>query len=155
MVVKLPENIKESNDIQVKEINMVEISSVYTGKKHCEAKHQPSQAILQTDAPKDNQGLGETFSPTDLVATALGTCILTTVAIFAEKENISIVGATSKTEKVMTPPPRRIASLKTVINFPKSIPEHFQKQIPEIASNCPVKKSLHPDVQIPIEINFV
>lgn len=134
---------------------MVKISSKYTGQKHCEANHGPSNSTLQTDAPKDNQGLGETFSPTDLVATALGTCILTTVAIHAEKENISIVGATSSTEKVMTPPPRRIGSLKTVVQFPKSIPEDFQKRIPEIAANCPVKKSLHPDVDAAIEILFV
>ncbi|MFN3696745.1 MAG: OsmC family protein [Pseudobdellovibrio sp.] len=134
---------------------MVEINSIYTGRKHCEAKHQPSQAILQTDAPKDNFGLGETFSPTDLLATALGTCILTTVAIFAEKEDILIVGATAKTEKVMTPPPRMIASLKTILCFPSSIPEHFKKQIPEIANNCPVKKSIHPDISIPIEIIFI
>lgn len=134
---------------------MVNISSIYTGQKHCEATHGPSEAKLQTDAPKDNNGLGQTFSPTDLLATAVGTCILTTVAIFAEKENISIVGATSYTEKVMTPPPRRVASLKTICKFPNSIPEEFKKRIPEIAEQCPVKKSLHPDVQVPVEILFV
>lgn len=134
---------------------MVNISSIYTGQKHCEATHGPSEAKLQTDAPKDNNGLGQTFSPTDLLATAVGTCILTTVAIFAEKENISIIGATSYTEKVMTPPPRRVASLKTICKFPNSIPEEFKKRIPEIAEQCPVKKSLHPDVQVPVEILFV
>lgn len=134
---------------------MVNISSKYTGQKHCEVTHGPSNSQIQTDAPKDNNGLGEAFSPTDLVATALGTCILTTVAIHAEKENISIVGATSYTEKVMTPPPRRIASLKTICKFPNTIPEDFKKRIPEIAEMCPVKKSLHPDVQAPVEILFV
>ena len=134
---------------------MVNISSIYTGQKHCEATHGPSNSTLHTDAPKDNNGLGETFSPTDLLATAVGTCILTTVAIYAEKENISIVGATSYTEKVMTPPPRRVASLKTICKFPNSIPEEFKKRIPEIAEMCPVKKSLHPDVQVPVEILFV
>ncbi|AZZ35637.1 osmotically inducible protein OsmC [Bdellovibrio sp. qaytius] len=134
---------------------MVNISSTYTGQKHCEATHGPSNSVIHTDAPKDNNGLGETFSPTDLVATAVGTCILTTVAIFAEKENISIVGATSYTEKVMTPPPRRIGSLKTVCKFPNTIPEEFKKRIPEIAEMCPVKKSLHPDVVVDVEILFV
>lgn len=134
---------------------MVNITSKYTGKKHCEAQHGPSGAILETDAPKDNQGLGETFSPTDLMATALGTCILTTVAIFAEKENVSIEGAEATTEKVMTPPPRKIASLKTVVKFPKSIPEEFKQKIPAIAETCPVKRSLHPDVQALVEILFV
>lgn len=136
-------------------MHMVNISSKYTGQKHCEVTHGPSNSQIQTDAPKDNNGLGEAFSPTDLVATALGTCILTTVAIHAEKENISIVGATSYTEKVMTPPPRRIASLKTICKFPNTIPEEFKKRIPEIAEMCPVKKSLHPDIQTPIEILFV
>ncbi len=134
---------------------MVNISSKYTGQKHCEVTHGPSNSQIQTDAPKDNNGLGQTFSPTDLVATALGTCILTTVAIFAEKENISIIGATSYTEKVMTTAPRRIASLKTICKFPNSIPEEFKARISEIAEMCPVKKSLHPDVQVPIEILFV
>lgn len=134
---------------------MVKISSKYTGQKHCEAMHGPSNSQIQTDAPKDNNGLGETFSPTDLVATALGTCILTTVAIHAEKENISIVGATSCTEKVMTPPPRRIASLNTICKFPNTISEEFKKRIPEIAEMCPVKNSLHPDIQVSIQILFV
>jgi putative redox protein len=134
---------------------MVTISSKYVGKKHCEATHGPSNSKLETDAPKDNQGLGETFSPTDLLATSVGTCILTTVAIFAEKENISITGAECTTEKVMTPPPRKVASLKTIVKFPKSIPDEFKKRIPEIANNCPVKKSLHPDVEVPVEIHFV
>lgn len=134
---------------------MVNISSKYTGKKHCKAQHGPSGATLETDAPKDNQGLGETFSPTDLMATALGTCIMTTVAIFAEKENIIIESAEAYTEKVMTPPPRRIASLKTVVKFSKSVPEDFKLKIPSIAENCPVKRSLHPEVEAPIEIVFV
>ena len=134
---------------------MVNINSKYTGQKHCEATHGPSGSTLQTDAPKDNQGLGATFSPTDLIATALGTCILTTVAIFAEKENISIVGAEASVEKVMTPPPRRISSLKTVVKFPKSIPAEFKEKIPALAASCPVKKSLHPDVDAALEILFV
>lgn len=134
---------------------MVTIKSHYTGHKHCEAQHEPSSAVLQTDAPKDNLGLGESFSPTDLVATALGTCILTTVAIFAEKEGINTIGATAKVEKVMSAAPRKIASLKTVCTFPHNIPQAFKDQILQIAENCPVKKSLHPDVQIPIEIIFI
>lgn len=134
---------------------MVKITSKYTGKKHCEALHEPSQSTIQTDAPKDNQGLGESFSPTDLVATALGTCILTTVAIFAEKENIDTQGAKVFVEKVMASDPRRIFSLKTVLHFPASVPLGFRDRIVEIAATCPVKKSLHPDIQIPIEINYI
>ncbi len=134
---------------------MVKIMSQYTGKKHCKAQHEPSGSFLETDAPKDNLGLGLTFSPTDLMATALGTCVMTTVAIFAEKENIMIDFAEASTEKVMSPPPRRIASLKTVVKFSKNIPEDFKMKIPQIAENCPVKKSLHPEVAAELEIQFI
>ncbi len=134
---------------------MVRITALYTGQKHCQAKHEPSTQKLETDAPKDNQGRGESFSPTDLVATALGTCILTTVAIFAERDGVDVTHSRMSVEKEMTPPPRRIASLKTVIEMPKSIPEEYRAKIKEYAENCPVKKSLHPDVQAPVEIRYV
>ena len=78
---------------------MVKIDATYQGQKHCLAVHEPSGSQLETDAPKDNQGLGEKFSPTDLVATALGTCILTTIAIVVERDNIDIKGATISVEK--------------------------------------------------------
>lgn len=134
---------------------MVKMTAVYTGHKHCQAHHEPSGSVLETDAPKDNQGRGEKFSPTDLVATALGTCALTTIAIFAEKEGVNITGARMTVEKEMTPPPRRIASLKTVLEMPKSIPEDYREKIRTYADNCPVKKSLHPDVHVSLEIRYV
>lgn len=134
---------------------MVKITADYTGQKHCQAKHEPSQSILETDAPKDNQGRGEKFSPTDLVATALGTCALTTIAIFSEKDGVNVTPSRASVEKEMTPPPRRIASLKTVLEMPNSIPEDYRSKITEYANNCPVKKSLHPDVQAMIEIRYV
>ncbi len=133
---------------------MVKMTAVYTGQKHCQAKHEQSQTTLETDAPKDNQGRGESFSPTDLIATALGTCILTTIAIFAEKDGIDVTGSRMSVEKEMTPPPRRIASLKTVIEMPKSVPEDYRAKITAYAENCPVKKSLHPEVQVPVEIRY-
>ena len=133
---------------------MVKITGTYTGQKHCQAEHEPSKSILQTDAPKDNQGRGESFSPTDLVATALGTCILTTIAIFAERDGVDVTNSRMLVEKEMTPPPRRIASLKTIIEMPKSIPDEYREKIQSYAENCPVKKSLHPDVQVPVEIRY-
>jgi uncharacterized OsmC-like protein len=134
---------------------MVKMKAIYTGEKHCQAEHEPSKSIIETDAPKDNQGRGEKFSPTDLVATALGTCILTTIAIFAERDGVDVKNSRMFVEKEMSANPRRIASLKTIIEMPKSVPEEYRDKVETIANSCPVKKSLHPDVLVPIEIRYV
>lgn len=133
---------------------MVKITATYLGQKHCQAIHEPSQTKLDTDAPKDNQGRGESFSPTDLVATALGTCIMTTIAIVAERDGVEILNSKMSVEKEMTAAPRKIASLKTVIELSKSIPEDYRSKIQQVAETCPVKKSLHPDVLVPLEIRY-
>lgn len=133
---------------------MVKIEAVYQGQLHCVATHEPSKSQIETDAPKDNQGLGEKFSPTDLVATALGTCILTTIAIVADRDKIDIKGSTIAVEKVMNDKPRRIASLKTVIHMPKSIPEDYRGKILHVAGACPVKKSLVSEIDAPVEIIY-
>jgi putative redox protein len=112
---------------------MVRIEMKYEGDLHCIAVHTPSTTQLSTDAPRDNQGKGESFSPTDLVATALGTCILTTV----EKEMTSTA-------------PRMIASLATVITMPGGFDELTQQKLERAAHTCPVHRSLHPDVNAPI-----
>ena len=134
---------------------MVKIQATYQGQKHCLAKHEPSGSTLETDAPKDNQGLGEKFSPTDLVGTALGTCILTTIAIVAERDGYDIKGATIEVEKHMNQTPRRIGVLKVLIKMPKSIPEDYRAKLKHVAESCPVKKSLHPDLEVPTEILYV
>lgn len=134
---------------------MVKISAIYMGEKHCTAKHEASNTLLETDAPKDNQGRGESFSPTDLVATALGTCMLTTMAIFAEREGLDIKNSRMHVEKVMGSNPRKIASLKTVLEMPTALTIEKRKWLEEIALNCPVKISLHPDIQIPIEFKYI
>lgn len=130
------------------------MTATYTGQKHCQAKHEPSQSNIETDAPKDNQGRGEKFSPTDLMGVALGTCILTTMAIIAEPDGIDLKDAKISVEKEMASNPRRIFSLKTVIDLPKSIPENYRAKLEQIANNCPVKKSLHPDLLVPVEIRY-
>ena len=135
---------------------MVKIQAIYQGQKHCQAIHEPSGSKLETDAPKDNQGLGEKFSPTDLVGTALGTCILTTMALVAERDGIDIKGSTVDVEKHMTTEgPRKIATLKVLLKLPKSVPEDYRKKLDHIAEVCPVKKSLHPELQTPTEIQYV
>ena len=133
---------------------MVKMTAIYKGEKHCTAKHEPSEALLETDAPKDNQGRGESFSPTDLVATALGTCILTTMAIVAERDGVDIKGAKMSVEKVMNANPRTIGSLKTVIEMPAAVSPEYRHKLELAANSCPVKKSLHPDVQIPVEFIY-
>ncbi|MGZ3690534.1 MAG: OsmC family protein [Pseudobdellovibrio sp.] len=133
---------------------MVRMSAIYTGEKHCTAKHEPSQSLLDTDAPKDNQGKGEAFSPTDLIATALGTCMLTTMAIQGEPQGIDLKRSRLSIEKEMASNPRRVASLKTVIEMPASVPLDKRKFLEDAALNCPVKASLHPSMQIPVEFRY-
>ena len=135
---------------------MVKISAIYRGQKHCEATHEPSGSKLETDAPKDNHGLGEKFSPTDLLATSLGTCILTTMAIVADRDGVDIKGSTVDVEKHMTMEgPRKIGQLKVVLKLPKSVPEDYRKKLGHVAEACPVKRSLHPELITPTEIQYV
>jgi len=134
---------------------MVSIQFEYQGDLHCKAVHGPSGTELSTDAPKDNQGRGESFSPTDLVATALGTCMLTVMGIMARTLNIEITGATATVEKEMTStPPRMIASLKVKIHVPQTLSSENQQKLERAAHTCPVHKSLHPDVQTSIEFTW-
>ncbi|QMV17906.1 OsmC family peroxiredoxin [Granulicella sp. 5B5] len=129
---------------------MVTIQMEYEGDLHCRAVHGPSGTALATDAPKDNQGRGESFSPTDLVATALGTCMLTTMAIMARTLNVEIAGAKATVEKEMTPAPRRIGSLATTVHMPTALDADTQLKLERAAHTCPVLRSLHPDVNAPI-----
>ena len=134
---------------------MVRIEMVYEGDLHCRAVHGPSGTALSTDAPKDNQGRGESFSPTDLVATALGTCILTTMGIQARPLGLNIDGATASVEKEMTAEgPRRIARLAVRVNVPHALGETDRLKLERAAHTCPVHRSLHPDVQAPIDFTW-
>ncbi len=131
---------------------MVSIQIEYEGDLHCKAVHGPSRAELSTDAPTDNQGRGESFSPTDLVATALGTCMLTVMGILARTLEIDIAGATATVAKEMSStPPRRIQTLTVKIRVPNAISSENREKLERAAHACPVHKSLHPDIQTPIE----
>lgn len=131
---------------------MVHVSSVYEGGLRCRATHGPSRAELVTDAPVDNHGRGAAFSPTDLLAAALGSCMLTVMGIVAERHGIDIAGATAETVKGMTSdPPRRIASLRTRIELPLPA-DHPQRTLLERAAHsCPVHESLRPDIDMAVE----
>jgi uncharacterized OsmC-like protein len=129
---------------------MVKIDIEYTGDLHCDATHGPSQSQLATDAPADNKGKGEAFSPTDLVATALGTCISTTMGIKAEQLGVDLRGMRVTVEKEMSQDgPRRIVALPSEVHIPLP-PNHPQREVLEqTALNCPVHKSLPAEIQRP------
>lgn len=134
---------------------MVEVNITYEGDLHCTATHGPSQASLMTDAPKDNQGKGEAFSPTDLVGTALGTCMLTIIGITGKRHNLDVVGATARVTKEMSAtPPRRIARLAVRIHLPREFGEEDRRRLEAAALTCPVHKSLHPDVDAPVTFSY-
>lgn len=131
---------------------MVEINVTYEGSLRCRAKHGPSGTELITDAPTDNMGKGEAFSPTDLVATALATCIATTMGIVAKRKGFELGTMKLHVEKHMsTDTPRRIAKLpvKIWVGLPADHPE--RPLLESAANGCPVHKSLHPDIELPIE----
>jgi len=130
---------------------MVSISIEYTGGLHCRAVHGPSKATIETDAPSDNMGKGEAFSPTDLVGAALATCILTTMAIVGERHGIDLRGATALVSKEMSDAPRRIGRLTTEVHIP--LPgNHPQRELLEkTALGCPVHRSLAAELERPTE----
>jgi putative redox protein len=131
---------------------MVRIQLEYQGELHCNATHEPSGKQLTTDAPKDNHGRGESFSPTDLVATALGSCMLTIMGIVANTHGIDISGATASVEKEMSSTaPRRIARLAVKIQVPRPVSPEDRKRLENGVHTCPVHKSLHPGIEIPVE----
>ncbi len=134
---------------------MVEINIAYQGELRCTAVHQPSGTQLQTDAPKDNHGKGESFSPTDLVATALGTCMLTVMGIAARTMQIDLLGTKVTVQKEMVANPvRRIGKLSVVIEVPLKLDEEQKQKLIKAAMTCPVHESLHPDVQKPIAFKW-
>lgn len=128
---------------------MVAISVDYLGDLRCKSVHLPSGAIVETDAPLDNHGKGELFSPTDLLAAAVGTCIATIMGIYAQGKGLDLKGMSLKIEKEMTKtPPRMISTLKIEIFFPIEIGELEKAKFERIVQTCPVSASLHPDIAL-------
>lgn len=134
---------------------MVQMDIVYGGDLHCVVTHAPSGRKVMTDAPVDNQGRGESFSPTDLVATALGTCILTTMGIVARRHELDLKGTTCQVRKEMTSSgPRRIERLSVTIRVPGHVSHDNRTRLTNAADACAVKRSLHPDVQAPVTFEW-
>jgi putative redox protein len=134
---------------------MVETNIAYEGKLHCSALHLQSGAKIATDAPKDNHGLGQSFSPTDLLATALGTCMMTIMGIVSSKQNIDLTGTTIRVLKEMTPqPPRRVAKLTVELAIPQHVPADKRPALENAAHTCPVRLSIHPNIEVPVTFKW-
>jgi putative redox protein len=130
--------------------NYVEITAESDGGMHTTLTHGPSSARLPTDAPKDNGGDGSSFSPTDLVASGLLACMLTTMAIVAGREGIPWGKSRGRVEKHMNAAPRRIGQLVVELWLPTGLTAAQRTRMQEVAETCPVHKSLHPDVAISV-----
>lgn len=128
---------------------MVNIDISYEGGFHCVATHGPSSEQIVTDAPADNKGRGEAFSPTDLFAVSLGVCSITTMDIKnPDPENINLAGTQVRVEKHMTTTqPRKLAVIKVFYSLSENIPEDKRAALEDIAKNCPVALSISSDVQ--------
>ncbi len=129
---------------------------IYNSDLRTTATHLQSGTIIETDAPTDNQGKGERFSPTDLIATSLATCMITTMGIKARTMNILLDGTTADVTKIMASDPRRISKIVVHIHFPKTLLlDDKEKSILEnTARTCPVERTLHPDCEREFSFNW-
>ncbi|MBN9485223.1 MAG: osmotically inducible protein OsmC [Bacteroidetes bacterium 43-93] len=122
---------------------------IYKGGLRTEATHLRSGTTIETDAPVDNQGKGERFSPTDLVSVALATCIVTTIGIASDTRDIDITGTECEVEKIMDSNPRKIGEIRIKLTFPKDkqYTDREKMLLENVANTCPVARSLHPDLK--------
>ena len=134
---------------------MATIKTIYLGELRNENEHLQSGNKVKTDAPTDNQGKGEFFSPTDLLATALGSCIMTIMGIKARENGIDLKGTTVNVTKIMASEPRRVAEVIVEFNFPEKDYSKVEKQLIEsVAGISPVPMSLHPNLLQTIKFNW-
>ena len=129
---------------------------IYKGTLRCEATHLQSGSVIETDAPTDNRGKGERFSPTDLLCVSLSTCIATTMGIKADDMKIDLSETTVEVTKHMLPDPRRVAKIEVKFNMPSTLQldEKDKTILERVGNNCPVMKSLHPDLEVIIMYNW-
>ena len=126
----------------------------YDGNLRTSAQHLDSGEVIYTDAPKDNHGLGESFSPTDLVCTSLASCMLTIMAIAVEKYGVNIKGTKAKVKKTMKSKPRMIAQIDIVLEFPQNYERKIKTILERSALNCPVHKSLSNEVKKNLKFSY-
>ena len=135
---------------------MTKMLTIYKGNLRNEVTHLQSGTKILTDAPLDNHGKGESFSPTDLLASSLGCCMLTIMGISAESYGFSLEGTTVETEKIMGTDPRRVVEIKIDFHFPEgsNFTPQQKRVIESAAKTCPVANSLHPDLKKTINFNW-
>jgi putative redox protein len=129
-------------------------SIIYTGKLRCSALHNQSGTTIETDAPTDNKGKGEKFSPTDLLCVSLATCMLTTIAIKADGLEVDITNSSADVTKHMLSDPRRVGKIEVAVKLPAIGNERDMKILENTGYNCPVVKSLHPDIELVINYKW-
>lgn len=129
-------------------------SIIYKGNLRCEAEHLQSKSTIETDAPTDNRGKGERFSPTDLLCVSLATCMLTTMGIKASDLNVDMTHAKADVTKHMASEPRRVAKIEVAVSLPSNIEEKERIILERTGNNCPVAKSVHPDIQLDLTYNW-
>lgn len=136
---------------------MTTATTKYLGKLRCSNLHLQSGTEILTDAPTDNQGMGSAYSPTDLCALSLTTCIITTMAIYAQGKDFQILHVEAETTKYMASDPRRIARIEAhiIIQLNPEADERVQDSLRRIVPICPVSRSLHPDVIKDVTITFI
>jgi putative redox protein len=132
----------------------VGITGKYLGQKKVELVHEPSGSVLITEAPRDNGGEGKSFSPTDLIAAGYGSCVLTTIAIVAERGGIDVTGMHMRVEKHMSQDPRRVGAIPLEVHLPTKLQEHERQKLERAGLGCPVAKSMHPDVDVTVRFLF-
>ena len=123
-------------------------SIIYTGNLRCQAEHIQSKTQIETDAPTDNHGKGERFSPTDMLCVSLATCMLTTMGIKAADMKVDITNAKAKVTKHMASDPRRVAKIEVEVFLPANGDEKERLILEKTGNNCPVAKSVHPDIEL-------
>ena len=128
---------------------------LYKNNLRTEAKHTASGQVIFTDAPIDNNGKGEAFSPTDLVATALASCMITIIAIAAEKNNIDVSKTSANVKKIMGVNPRTISDIVIEVKMSKDLAQKDRIRLEKAALACPVHKSLHPDMKKEITFTYI
>jgi putative redox protein len=134
---------------------MTKMKAVYHGDLNCQIIHEQSGAKIATTAPKDNGGNGDKFSPTDLFAASLASCMLTVMGLAAKKHQINIEGASAEIEKTMVVSPiRRIGKLSVILSLPANIPVDKREVLEAAAYNCPVHHSLHPEIEVSIKFVY-
>jgi len=129
-------------------------SIAYQGNLRCEAFHLQSSSKLETDAPTDNRGNGERFSPTDLLCVSLATCMLTTMGIKANDMNVDISRSRADVTKHMASDPRRVAKIEVYVTLPQNINEKERLILEKTGTNCPVAKSVHPDIELVLQYDW-